>query len=56
MLGKAQLATKRYIENSDSHITKQELIDIWNGTLYLFDGGFAENKDDVNLDELYDAA
>lgn len=56
LLGKAQLATKRYIENSDSHITKEELIDIWNGTLYLFDGGFAETKDDVNLDELYDAA
>ncbi|MBO5936164.1 MAG: hypothetical protein J6Q79_00960 [Clostridia bacterium] len=56
MLGKAQLATKRYIENSDSHITKEELVDIWNGTLYLFDGGFAETKDDVNLDELYDAA
>lgn len=56
LLGKAQLATKRYIENSDSHITKDELIDIWNGTLYLFDGGFAETKDDVNLDELYDAA
>ncbi len=56
MLGKAQLATKRYIENSESDMTKDELIDIWNGTLYLFDGGFADTKDDVNLDELYDAA
>lgn len=56
MLGKAQLATKRYIESSDSNITKEELVDIWNGTLYLFDGGFADTKDDVNLDELYDAA
>ena len=56
MLGKAQLATKRYIENSDSHISKDELIDMWNGTLYLFDGGFAETSDDVSLDELYDAA
>lgn len=56
MLGKAQLATKRYIENSDSHISKDELIDMWNGTLYLFDGGFAETNDDVSLDEFYDAA
>lgn len=56
MLGRAQLATKRYIENSDSHISKEELIDMWNGTLYLFDGGFAETNDDVSLDELYDAA
>ena len=56
MLGKAQLVTKRYIENADSGITKDELIDIWNGTLYLFDGGFAETKDEVTLDELYDAA
>lgn len=56
MLGRAQLITKRYIENAESDITKEELIDIWNGTLYLFDGGFADAKDDISLDELYDAA
>lgn len=56
MLGRAQLITKRYIENAESDITKDELIGIWNGTLYLFDGGFADAKDDISLDELYDAA
>lgn len=56
MLGRAQLITKRYIENAKSDITKDELIGIWNGTLYLFDGGFADAKDDISLDELYDAA
>jgi len=56
MLGRAQLITKRYIENAGSDITKDELIGIWNGTLYLFDGGFADAKDDISLDELYDAA
>lgn len=56
MLGKALLITKRYIENGDAVISKDELTDIWNGTLYLFDGGFTENEHEVNLDELYDAA
>lgn len=56
MLGKAQLITKRYIESGGTDITEKELIDVWNGTLYLFDGGFTQIKDDANLDELYDAA
>lgn len=56
MLGKAQLATKRYIENTGSDITKQELIDMWKSTLYLFDGGFTQNNQEENLDELYEAA
>ena len=41
MLGKAQLVTRRYIETGGADMTKKELTDIWNGTLYLFDGGFA---------------
>lgn len=56
MLGKALLVTKRYIENGDEDITKNELADMWRGTLYLFEGGFTESKDAGNLDELYDAA
>ena len=56
MLGKALLVTKRYIECGDTNITKQELKELWQGTLYLFDGGFTEKRDDGNLDELYDAA
>lgn len=56
MLGKALLITKRYIENDDDSITRQELIDMWKGTLYLFEGGFTETKEDGNLDELYEAA
>ena len=56
MLGKAQLVTRRYIETGGADMTKDELTNIWNGTLYLFDGGFAEVLSDSNLDELYDAA
>ena len=56
MLGKAQLVTKRYIETGGADMSKDELTDIWNSTLYLFDGGFAEMSADGNLDELYDAA
>ncbi len=56
MLGKALLVTKRYIENGDADIPKEELTDMWNGTLYLFDGGFTESTQEGNLDELYDAA
>lgn len=56
MLGKALLVTKRYIENGDADITKDELTNVWNGTLYLFDGGFTDKDSEVNLDELYDAA
>lgn len=56
MLGKALLVTKRYIECSDTNITKQELKELWQGTLYLFDGGFTESHNDSSLDELYDAA
>ena len=56
MLGKAQLVTRRYIETGGADMTKKELTDIWNGTLYLFDGGFAEISADSNLDELYNAA
>lgn len=56
MLGKALLVTKRYIENGAVDVTKEELIDMWNGTLYLFDGGFAEKEEENGLDELYKAA
>lgn len=56
MLGKALLVTKRYIESSDDGITKNELTDMWKGTLYLFEGGFTEGDEGGNLDELYDAA
>ncbi len=56
MLGKALLVTKRYIESGDEDITKNELTDMWKGTLYLFDGGFTEDNESGNLDELYDAA
>ena len=56
MLGKALLVTKRYIESGDEGITKNELTDMWKGTLYLFDGGFTEESERGNLDELYDAA
>ena len=56
MFGKALLVTKRYIECSDTNITKQELKELWQGTLYLFDGGFSENNNNSSLDELYDAA
>ncbi|MEE1321619.1 MAG: hypothetical protein UHM85_08825 [Acutalibacteraceae bacterium] len=56
MLGKALLVTKRYIESGDEGITKNELTDMWKGTLYLFEGGFTEGGESGNLDELYDAA
>lgn len=56
MLGKALLVTKRYIENGDEGITKNELTELWKGTLYLFEGGFSEGGESGNLDELYDAA
>ena len=56
MLGKALLVTKRYIECKDTNITKEELKELWQGTLYLFDGGFTESHNDSSLDELYDAA
>jgi len=56
MLGKALLVTKRFIESGDEGITKNELTDMWKGTLYLFDGGFTEESESRNLDELYDAA
>lgn len=56
MLGKALLVTKRFIESGDESITKEELSDMWKGTLYLFEGGFKENSEDGSLDELYDAA
>lgn len=56
MLGKALLVTRRYIEKGGADISRESLIDIWKGTLYLFEGGFAENTEENNLDELYDAA
>lgn len=56
MLGKALLITKRYIENDSTYISKQELIDTWRSTVYLFDGGFAEKNDEKGLDELFNAA
>lgn len=56
MLGKALLVTKRYIESGDEGITKNELTEMWKGTLYLFDGGFTEGSESGSLDELYDAA
>ncbi len=56
MLGKALLVTKRFIESGDESITKAELTEMWKGTLYLFDGGFKESREDGSLDELYDAA
>ncbi len=56
MLGKALLVTKRYIENGAVDVTKEDLLEMWRGTLYLFDGGFTERRDDGTLDELYDAA
>ena len=56
MLGKALLVTKRYIESGGDGITKNELTDMWKGTLYLFEGGFTEGGESGNLDELYDAA
>lgn len=56
MLGKALLVTKRYIENGDVDVSKEELTDIWRGTLYLFDGGFSESPGNNSLDELYAAA
>lgn len=56
MLGKALLVTKRYIENGDGSITRDELTDMWKGTLYLFEGGFTGSMDDGSLDELYEAA
>ena len=56
MLGKALLVTKRYIECKETNITKEELKELWQGTLYLFDGGFTESHNDSSLDELYDAA
>lgn len=56
MLGKALLITKRFIENSEADITKQELIEMWKSTVYLFDGGFAEKHEENGLDELYNAA
>ena len=56
MLGKALLVTKRYIENGDVDVSKEELTDIWRSTLYLFDGGFSESPGNNSLDELYAAA
>ena len=56
MLGKALLVTRRYIETGGADVKKEALTDIWNGTLYLFDGGFAELSSDGSLDELYEAA
>ena len=56
MLGKALLVTKRYIECKETNITKEELKELWQGTLYLFDGGFTESHNDSSLVELYDAA
>ena len=34
MLGKALLVTKRYIECKETNITKEELKELWQGTLY----------------------
>lgn len=56
MLGKSLLITRRYIENGDVDISKEELIEIWKANVALFSGGFERKEDDNSLDELYSAA
>ena len=55
-LGKSLLITRRYIENGDIGLSKEDLIEIWKANVALFSGGFEGEKDDNSLEELYKAA
>lgn len=55
-LGKALLASKRYIEKGESAVDTKVLLDIWRRSVSHLRNESAHEADENSLDELYDAA
>lgn len=55
-LGKAQIATRRYIESGGSAIDRETLLEIWRNNIALLNNETATDSEDSSLDELLKAA
>ncbi|MGN1418563.1 MAG: hypothetical protein ACI4W6_04480 [Acutalibacteraceae bacterium] len=55
-LGKALLAARRYVENDDGSVSREELLQLWQNNISFLRGEAQQPQESNSLDELYEAA